>query len=132
MTTAGTAPTSAAATPDSKAPSSFDALMKTISTAFTLPRSASGVASAVIIERMFMLIMSAKPLTASATIESGNELESPKTITRALNLMTVAKAIERVADHATNIAEEAFYLYKAQDIRHEPSLKQPKPGGNPT
>ncbi len=48
----------------------------------------------------------------------------PKTITRALNLMTVAKAIERVADHATNIAEEVFYLYKGKDIRHEPSLKQ--------
>ena len=50
-------------------------------------------------------------------------VEDPKTITRALNLMTVAKAIERVADHATNIAEEVFYLYKGQDIRHEPSLK---------
>lgn len=51
-------------------------------------------------------------------------VEDPKTITRALNLMTVAKAIERVADHATNIAEEVFYLYKGQDIRHEPALKQ--------
>ena len=56
----------AAATPDSKAPSSFDALMKTISTAITRPRSSSGVASATIIERMFMLIMSTKPLTARA------------------------------------------------------------------
>ncbi|HEX8296414.1 MAG TPA: phosphate signaling complex protein PhoU [Chthoniobacteraceae bacterium] len=51
-------------------------------------------------------------------------IENPKTITRALNLMTVAKAIERVADHATNIAEEVFYLYKGETIRHEPSLKQ--------
>ena len=80
ITTAGTAPTSAAAAPDSKAPSSFDALMKTISTALTRPRSMSGVASAVIVARMFMLIMSAKPLTARATIESANECESPKTI----------------------------------------------------
>ena len=62
---------------------------------------------------------------------TGYMVESPRTITRALNLMTVAKAIERVADHATNIAEEVFYLYKAQDIRHEPSLKQGGPeGGN--
>ena len=37
--------------------------------------------------------------------------------------MTVAKAIERVADHATNIAEEAFYLYRGEDIRHDHSLK---------
>jgi phosphate transport system protein len=50
-------------------------------------------------------------------------IADPKTITRALNLMTVAKAIERVADHATNIAEEVFYLYQGEDIRHEPSLK---------
>ena len=55
-------------------------------------------------------------------------IENPKTITRALNLMTVAKAIERVADHATNIAEEVFYLNRGEDIRHEPSLKQPPAG----
>ncbi len=58
---------------------------------------------------------------------TGYMVENPKSITRALNLMTVARAIERVADHATNIAEEVFYLYKGQDIRHEPSLKQPVP-----
>ena len=56
-------------------------------------------------------------------------VENPKTTTRALNLMTIAKAIERVADHATNIAEEVFYLYKGQDIRHEPSLKHAAPSG---
>jgi len=50
-------------------------------------------------------------------------IEDPKTITRALNLMTVAKALERVADHVTNIAEEVFYLYKGEDIRHEKVLK---------
>ena len=48
----------------------------------------------------------------------------PKAITRSLDLMTVAKAIERVADHATNIAEEVYYLYRAQDIRHDLSLKE--------
>lgn len=56
-------------------------------------------------------------------------IENPKTITRALNLMTVAQAIERVADHATNIAEEVFYLNRGEDIRHEPSFKQASPGG---
>ena len=56
-------------------------------------------------------------------------IENPKTITRALNLMTVAKAIERVADHATNIAEEVFYLNRGEDIRHEPSLKLPPATG---
>jgi phosphate transport system protein len=33
-------------------------------------------------------------------------------------LLTIAKALERAGDHATNIAEEVFYLYKGQDIRH--------------
>lgn len=51
-------------------------------------------------------------------------IEDPKTITRALNLLTVAKALERVADHATNIAEEVFYLFKGEDIRHEKVLKK--------
>ena len=48
------------------------------------------------------------------------------TVGRALHLMTITRAIERMADHATNIAEEAFYFYKAEDIRHVPALK-----GNP-
>jgi len=54
---------------------------------------------------------------------TGYMAESPKTIARALNLMTISRAVERVADHAPNIAEEVFYLYKARDIRHEPALR---------
>lgn len=46
-------------------------------------------------------------------------IESPENVTRAVHLMTIAKAIERAADHVQNIAEEVFYLYKGQDIRHE-------------
>ncbi len=53
----------------------------------------------------------------------------PKTIARALDLMTVSKAIERVADHATNIAEEVYYLYRGHDIRHDLSLKQQASAG---
>jgi phosphate transport system protein len=45
--------------------------------------------------------------------------ENPSTIGRCLNLMTIAKSLERVADHATNIAQEVVYLYEARDIRHE-------------
>jgi phosphate transport system protein len=45
-------------------------------------------------------------------------IEKPSTITRALNLMVVSKAIERIADHATNVAEEVVYLYEGRDIRH--------------
>jgi phosphate transport system protein len=46
-------------------------------------------------------------------------LEDPHTITRAMNLMGVAHNLERIADHATNIAEEVVYLYEARDIRHQ-------------
>jgi phosphate transport system protein len=45
-------------------------------------------------------------------------MESPANITRALHLMTAAKCMERIADHATNVAEEVVYLCEAQDIRH--------------
>ena len=42
----------------------------------------------------------------------------PETIPRCLNLMIVSKSLERIADHATNVAEEVVYLCEAQDIRH--------------
>jgi phosphate transport system protein len=45
-------------------------------------------------------------------------VENPSTISRCLNLMVISKSIERIADHATNIAEEVVYLYEARDIRH--------------
>ncbi|MEN9632530.1 MAG: hypothetical protein RL077_934 [Verrucomicrobiota bacterium] len=51
-------------------------------------------------------------------------VERPTTITRCLRLMVISKAIERIADHATNIAEEVVYLYEAKDIRHT-SMKAP-------
>jgi len=45
-------------------------------------------------------------------------IERPATISRCLHLMVISKSLERVADHATNIAEEVVYLYEAIDIRH--------------
>ncbi len=45
-------------------------------------------------------------------------LADPGNINRALNLMVVSKSLERIADHAANIAEEVVYLYEARDIRH--------------
>jgi len=44
--------------------------------------------------------------------------EHPDTIKRCLNFIVVAKSLERIADHAKNVAEEVVYLYEAQDIRH--------------
>jgi phosphate transport system protein len=45
-------------------------------------------------------------------------VEHPDTIKRCLHWMVVSKSLERIADHATNIAEDVVYLYSAQDIRH--------------
>jgi len=45
-------------------------------------------------------------------------IASPDTITRCLNLMVAAKSLERIADHAKNVAEEVVYLCEAEDIRH--------------
>jgi phosphate transport system protein len=45
-------------------------------------------------------------------------VEKPTTISRCLNLMVISKSLERIADHATNLAEEVVYLYEAKDIRH--------------
>jgi phosphate transport system protein len=46
-------------------------------------------------------------------------VENPPAISRCLNLLTVAKSLERVGDHATNIAQQVVYLCEARDIRHE-------------
>ena len=45
-------------------------------------------------------------------------VEKPATISRCLNLMVISKSLERIADHATNVAEEVVYLYEGRDIRH--------------
>ncbi len=45
-------------------------------------------------------------------------IEKPTTITRCLHLMTISKALERIADHAKNVAEDVVFLYEARDIRH--------------
>lgn len=45
-------------------------------------------------------------------------IEHPDTVARCLHWIVAAKSLERIADHAKNIAEEVVYLCEAQDIRH--------------
>ena len=52
-------------------------------------------------------------------------VESPDTIARCLHWMVASKSLERIADHATNIAEDVVYLCEAQDIRHTGFKNQP-------
>lgn len=51
-------------------------------------------------------------------------IEQPGTISRALELMFISKSLERIADHATNIAEEMIYLGQGRDIRHSEETKK--------
>jgi len=45
-------------------------------------------------------------------------IEDPTTITRAIKLNYISKYLERIADHATNIAEMVIFMVKGKDIRH--------------
>lgn len=42
----------------------------------------------------------------------------PDVVTRGIGLILAAQSLERIADHATNICEEVFYLVEGEDIRH--------------
>jgi len=45
-------------------------------------------------------------------------MEDPRTISNSIDLVFVAKAIERVGDHAKNLAEQVIYVVKGTDVRH--------------
>jgi len=45
-------------------------------------------------------------------------MEDPRTISAALEVVFVAKSIERMGDHAKNIAEQVIYIAKGRDVRH--------------
>lgn len=49
--------------------------------------------------------------------------EMPKNLSQGFSLITVAKALERIGDHAKNIAERAVYYIQGEDIRH---MKHPQ------
>ncbi len=57
-------------------------------------------------------------------------MEDPRTITTALDIVWIAKAIERVGDHAKNIAEQVIYIAHGTDVRHTAAAPEDAPQGN--
>jgi len=56
-------------------------------------------------------------------------LQDPKTIQRALGLILIGRYLERIADHATNIAEDVFYVVRGHTIKHHVAEAGAPPGG---
>src|SRR5207247_9061639 len=50
-------------------------------------------------------------------------MSDPRTIERALALILIARNLERVGDHATNIAEEVIYLVEGREVRHQHEME---------
>jgi phosphate transport system protein len=50
-------------------------------------------------------------------------LQDPATIEASLDLVLVSRHLERIGDHATNVAEDVIFMVSAKDVRHAP------PGG---
>ena len=48
----------------------------------------------------------------------------PQTITRAIHLMIVCRCLERIGDHATNIAEDVIFMLDARVIKHHADVKE--------
>ena len=59
-------------------------------------------------------------------------MSDPQTITRAAHLMIVCRCLERIADHATNIAEDVIFLVDARVIKHHADVKEEGEGRNIT
>jgi phosphate transport system protein len=59
-------------------------------------------------------------------------MSDPQMITRAVHLMIVCRCLERIADHATNLAEDVIFLVDARVIKHHADVKEEGEGRNIT
>ena len=57
-------------------------------------------------------------------MKMGRLPEACEAIQRAIALMFIAQNLERIADHATNIAEDVLFLVKGIDVRHHAETRE--------
>jgi phosphate transport system protein len=50
--------------------------------------------------------------------------QDPTTVRQGINLMLIARALERLADHATNIAEDVLFLVEGVEVRHHAEARE--------
>jgi phosphate transport system protein len=55
--------------------------------------------------------------------------ENSQTVSRALDLMYISRCLERIGDHATNIAENAIFVVEGLDVRHHADEKRKAKNG---
>jgi phosphate transport system protein len=53
-------------------------------------------------------------------------ISDPSSIRRAVHLMIVCRCLERIADHATNIAEDVIFMVEARVVKHHAEEKEEK------
>jgi phosphate transport system protein len=53
-------------------------------------------------------------------------ISDPKSIERALALILIARHLERIGDHATNISEDVIYMCQGRDVRHPRTPREPQ------
>lgn len=58
-------------------------------------------------------------------------MENPRNIYRATRVQSIAKYIERIADHATNVAEMVVFMVRGKDIRHAPREQKSRETAEP-
>jgi phosphate transport system protein len=46
-------------------------------------------------------------------------IEDSRTISRSIDLLFIAKALERIGDHSKNMSEHVVYMVKGRDVRHQ-------------
>ncbi len=49
-------------------------------------------------------------------------MEDPRTITTAIDIVWICRSIERIGDHAKNIAEHVIYIAEGRDVRHSKEI----------